>query len=118
MDILIKKLRDLFSNEKLTVIGQNIKYDINVLSKYDVKFKCSIEDTLIMSYINDSTGKHDLDSLADKYLGIQTIKYTDLVGTGSKQKLLSDLESEECFCSDSFNILSISFEIFGFIILL
>ena len=104
VDILIKKLRDLFSNEKLTVIGQNIKYDINVLSKYDVKFKCSIEDTLIMSYINDSTGKHDLDSLADKYLGIQTIKYTDLVGTGSKQKLLSDLESEEVYkyaCEDA-----------------
>lgn len=104
VDILIKKLRDLFSNEKLTVIGQNIKYDINVLSKYDVKFKCSIEDTLIMSYINDSTGKHDLDSLADKHLGIQTIKYTDLVGTGSKQKLLSDLESEEVYkyaCEDA-----------------
>ena len=104
VDILIKKLRDLFSNEKLTVIGQNIKYDINVLSKYDVKFKCSIEDTLIMSYINDSTGKHDLDSLADKYLGIQTIKYTDLVGTGSKQKLLSDLESEDVYkyaCEDA-----------------
>ena len=104
VDILIKKLGDLFSNERLTVIGQNIKYDINVMSKYDVKFKCSIEDTLIMSYINDSTGKHDLDSLADKYLGIQTIKYTDLVGTGSKQKLLSDLESEEVYryaCEDA-----------------
>ncbi len=104
LNTLTEKLRDLFCNEKLTVIGQNIKYDINVLSKYNIKFKCRIEDTLIMSYINDSTGKHDLDSLAEKFLGVRTIKYTDLVGTGSKQKLLSDLEVEEVYkyaCEDA-----------------
>ena len=68
-------LNKLFIKEELTVIGQNIKYDINVLSKYGITFKCKIQDTMLLSYIYNSSGKHDLDSLAIQYLDYEKIKY-------------------------------------------
>ena len=94
---LILKLQNLFINKNITVIGQNIKYDMNVLYKYGITMECKIQDTMIMSYIIDSSGKHDLDSLAEKHLNIQTIKYEELVGKGRKQLTLSDLSAVDVY---------------------
>ncbi len=101
---LILKLQNLFINKNITVIGQNIKYDMNVLYKYGITMECKIQDTMIMSYIIDSSGKHDLDSLAEKHLNIQTIKYEELVGKGRKQLTLSDLSAVDVYkyaCEDA-----------------
>ena len=101
---LILKLQNLFNNKNITVIGQNIKYDMNVLYKYGITMECKIQDTMIMSYIIDSSGKHDLDSLAEKHLNIQTIKYEELVGKGRKQLTLSDLSAVDVYkyaCEDA-----------------
>ena len=101
---IISNLQNLFKNKNITVVGQNIKYDMNVLHKYDVNMDCGIQDTMIMSYILDSSGKHDLDTLAEKHLDIQTIKYEELVGKGKKQLVLSDLPAEDVYryaCEDA-----------------
>ena len=94
-DKIFTMLNELFRKKELTVIGQNIKYDINVLSKYKITFKCKIEDTMLLSYIYNSSGKHDLDSLAKKYLDYEKIKYDDVVGSGSKQKVFSEIDISE-----------------------
>ena len=91
-DKIFAMLSELFRKKELTVIGQNIKYDINVLSKYKITFKCKIDDTMLLSYIYNSSGKHDLDSLAKKYLDYEKIKYDDVVGSGSKQKIFSEID--------------------------
>ena len=91
-DKIFAMLNELFRKKELTVIGQNIKYDINVLSKYKITFKCKIDDTMLLSYIYNSSGKHDLDSLAKKYLDYEKIKYDDVVGSGSKQKIFSEID--------------------------
>jgi DNA polymerase I len=91
-DKIFTMLNELFRKKELTVIGQNIKYDINVLSKYKITFKCKIDDTMLLSYIYNSSGKHDLDSLAKKYLDYEKIKYDDVVGSGSKQKIFSEID--------------------------
>ena len=80
-------LRELFSNKDIKVIGQNLKYDMNVLHKYNIVFNCQIEDTMILSYIYNSSRKHDLDSLSDRYLDHTTIKYKDIVGSGLNKKI-------------------------------
>jgi len=94
-DKIFTMLNELFRKKELTVIGQNIKYDINVLSKYKITFKCKIADTMLLSYIYNSSGKHDLDSLAKKYLDYEKIKYDDVVGSGSKQKVFSEIDISE-----------------------
>ena len=101
---VIKLLDNLFSRKDLTVIGHNIKYDINVLWKYKISFKCRLQDTMLLSYVYNSSSKHDLDSLAQKYLDYETIKYKDLVGSGVKQKLFSEIEVNEAMpyaCEDA-----------------
>ena len=101
---IVSNLQNLFKNKNITVVGQNIKYDMNVLHKYDVNMDCGIQDTMIMSYVLDSSGKHDLDTLAEKHLDIQTIKYEELVGKGKKQLVLSDLPAEDVYryaCEDA-----------------
>ena len=94
-DKIFTMLNELFRKKELTVIGQNIKYDINVLSKYKITFKCKIDDTMLLSYIYNSSGKHDLDSLAKKYLDYEKIKYDDVAGSGSKQKVFSEIDISE-----------------------
>lgn len=103
-DKIYLMLNKLFIKEELTVIGQNIKYDINVLSKYGITFKCKIQDTMLLSYIYNSSGKHDLDSLAIKYLDYEKIKYDDVVGSGAKQKIFSEIninEAKTYACEDA-----------------
>jgi len=65
---------------------------------------CNIQDTMLMSYVLDSSGKHDLDTLAEKHLNVKTIKYEEVVGKGKKQLVLSDLPAEDVYryaCEDA-----------------
>ena len=101
---IVSSLQNLFKDKNITVVGQNIKYDMNVLYKYGINMDCNIQDTMLMSYVLDSSGKHDLDTLAEKHLNVQTIKYEELVGKGKKQLVLSDLAAEDVYryaCEDA-----------------
>ena len=104
MEILESFLREIFSIKSNTVVCQNIKYEMNVLRKYNITFSCKYHDTMIMSYILNSNGKHDLSTLSSKYLNHESISYEDVVGKGSKQILFNELLLEEAItyaCEDS-----------------
>ncbi len=82
---VLNKIKSITENENITKVGQNIKYDIHVLKNYDVTFKGPIEDTMIMSYVIDSTESHGMDKLAKKYLDHDCISFESIVGKGVKQ---------------------------------
>ena len=90
--IFFEGLKKLLSNTKNTIIGQNIKYDMNVLEKYGLSIDSNIQDTMILSYILNSSGRHDLDTLSNKYLNHKTIAYEEIVGSGAKQKKFSEID--------------------------
>jgi len=108
-----KKLKDLLENKKNTIIGQNIKYDINVLRKYNINISSNIEDTMVLSYVFNSSGRHDLSTLSQKYLNHRMIEYEDVVGKGVKQKNFSEIDIEtasEYACEDA----DITYRLFSF----
>lgn len=87
-----KILKNLIEDKNKTIICQNIKYEMHILSKYNIKFTNSIEDSMILSYVYNSSGRHDLDTLSKKYLNHETTKFEEVVGKGSSQLDFSDVE--------------------------
>ena len=72
-------------NQKKAV-GQNLKFDIPILERHGIKLSAFLADTMLMSYVLNSTGtRHSMDRMAEHYLQLSTIKYTDVTGTASKQ---------------------------------
>ena len=94
-DKVIDMLKGLFNHRELTVVGQNFKYDMNVVKKYSINFKTSIEDTMLMSYVLNSGGKHDLGTLASKFLDHEVISYEDVVGKGKDQITFADVDIQK-----------------------
>ncbi|MEM7180234.1 MAG: 5'-3' exonuclease H3TH domain-containing protein, partial [Spirochaetota bacterium] len=89
-------LQPLLSNSKSLKIGQNIKYDMIVLQKYGLEFKGPIFDTMLASYVIQPEGRrHNMDALAKDYLNYNTIKYSDLVGSGRKKRALYEIDPQE-----------------------
>ncbi|MFB3079763.1 MAG: DNA polymerase, partial [Lysobacterales bacterium] len=89
-------LRPVLQDPRRAKVGQHIKYDMNVLSLYDVQVAGVAFDSMLESYVLNSTGsRHDMDSLALKYLGRQTTHYEDIAGKGAKQILFSEVPVEE-----------------------
>ena len=87
--------RKICLDESIKKIGQNIKYDIRILKKYNVDFK-SIEDTMLMSYsLDNGLNRHGMDELALKHLDYKTIKFKEVVGTGKKQITFDFVNLEE-----------------------
>ncbi len=80
IEVVIEKMKRFFSTTNAKVIGQNLKYDLSVLKKYNVGFKPYF-DTMIAAYLlNPNERKFSLDSLAMKYLNYKTITYEDIAG--------------------------------------
>ena len=78
-------IKTICSDSSILKIGQNIKYDIRILTKYGIKFE-SIEDTMLMSYaLDNGLTRHSMDDLAFFHLNYSTIKFKELVGSGKKQ---------------------------------
>ena len=90
-------LKKVLERNENKIIGQNLKYDISVLQKYDIKINKFCADTMLMSYaINSTATRHNLDSLAEHYLNIQTIKYSDVMGKGTnKYKAFNEVPIKE-----------------------
>jgi DNA polymerase-1 len=81
----LEKLRPLLESDKFKKVGQNLKYDRSVLLNHGIELKGIKFDTMLESYVLDSTGRHDLDTLALKYLGHQCISFEEIAGKGKKQ---------------------------------
>lgn len=83
---VLQKLKPILENEAIKKIGHNIKYDIEVLANYDIHLQGVAYDTMLESYVLDSSSNnHNMDSSALKYLGIRTITFEDVAGKGAKQ---------------------------------
>ncbi|MDN5869448.1 MAG: DNA polymerase I [Nitrococcus sp.] len=83
---VLEQLRPLLEDPQRAMLGQNLKYDMSVLAHYGIALRGVRFDTMIESYLLDSTAtRHDMDSLALKYLGHKTIKFEDVAGKGAKQ---------------------------------
>ena len=82
----LQKLKPLLEDPRPRKVGQNLKYDLGVLANHGITLNGIAHDTMLESYILDSTAsRHDMDSLALKYLGHKTIKYEDVAGKGKAQ---------------------------------
>ena len=92
-EAVLEKLRPLLEGDKRNLVGQHIKYDINVLANHDIHLRNVAHDTMLESYVLDSTAtRHDMDSLAKKYLGVQVIKFEEVAGKGKAQKTFNEVE--------------------------
>jgi DNA polymerase-1 len=95
-DRVMAHLKPLLENPSIKKVGQNIKYDMSIFAQHGIALKGIEFDTMLESYVLNSVAtRHDMDSLADKYLGEQTIKFTDIAGKGAGQLTFNHVALEE-----------------------
>jgi len=95
-DAVLARLRPLLEDPDRAKVGQNLKYDMSVLARHGVTLRGIAFDTMLESYVLDATAtRHDMDSLADKYLGEQTIRFEDIAGKGAKQLSFDQVPIEQ-----------------------
>lgn len=83
---VLDQLKPLLESDAVFKVGQNLKYDANVLANHGIYMRGIMHDTMLQSYVFNSTAtRHNMDALAEKYLGQQTIHYEALAGKGAKQ---------------------------------
>ena len=87
-------LRPLFEDEKVAKIGQNIKFDLMVLRRLGIAVRGPKYDTMILHYLLDPESRHNMNALAERYLGYRPIEIETLIGRGQKQ-LTMDLVNVE-----------------------
>ncbi|SUZ52731.1 uncharacterized protein METZ01_LOCUS5585 [marine metagenome] len=86
VDVVLKKLKPVLESEKIKLVGQNIKFDRNILTRYGVNLDSFENDTMLMSYVLNSTAtRHNLDALAQYYLKYKTTTFEEVAGKGVKQ---------------------------------
>lgn len=94
---IVNKFKSIYESEEIEKVGQNIKYDMLVLSNYGVHMAGKMFDTMIAHYILYPELRHNMDYLAEVYLKYKTIHISELIGTGKKQKLMSELAPAEVY---------------------
>ncbi|WP_429097308.1 DNA polymerase I [Aeromonas media] len=93
---VLGKLKPLLEDPARPKIGQNLKYDRNVLQNHGIDLQGIAFDTMLESYVLNSTAsRHDMDSLAGKYLGVDTISFEEIAGKGAKQLTFNQIELEQ-----------------------
>ncbi len=93
---VLRLLTPLLSDPKVSKVGQNLKYDRNVLANYGIDLAGIAHDSMLESYVLESTGtRHDMDSLALKYLGQRAISFEDVAGKGVKQLTFNAVPVEQ-----------------------
>ncbi len=88
-------LKALLEDESKKKIGQNLKYDAHVLANHGITLKGIAEDSMLESYVLDSTKRHGMDDLALRLLGYNTIHFEDIAGKGVKQLTFNQIELAE-----------------------
>ncbi len=95
---IVNQFKPLYENELIVKVGQNLKYDITVLANYGVEVRGRMFDTMIAHYVLHPELRHNMDYLAEIYLGYQTIHIDELIGTrGKNQRNMRDLSPNEVY---------------------
>ncbi len=95
-DAVLSRCKPLLEDPDRAKLGQNLKYDMSVLARHGIELRGIAHDTMLQSYVLDSTAtRHDMDSLALKYLGRGTIKFEEVAGKGAKQITFNQVALEE-----------------------
>lgn len=81
----LRQLKPILENETIKKIGQNIKYDLTIFANHGVEVQGVAFDTMLESYTLNSTSRHNMDELAERYLGHQTIAFEEIAGKGKNQ---------------------------------
>jgi DNA polymerase-1 len=93
---VLTRLKPLLEDAERKKVGQNLKYDMSVLARYAIELRGIAFDTMLESYVLDATAtRHDMDSLAEKYLQHNTIHFEDIAGKGKKQLSFDQIELEK-----------------------
>ena len=102
---LVKIFKPLYENEEIVKVGQNIKYDMEVLRNYGIELKGPMFDTMIAHYVLQPELRHNMDYMAEVYLNYQTIHIEELIGErGKNQKNMRDLSPTDIYeyaCEDA-----------------
>ncbi|WP_439844282.1 DNA polymerase I [Aeromonas dhakensis] len=94
--VVLGKLKPLLEDPAHLKVGQNLKYDRNVLLNHGIELQGIAYDTMLESYVLNSTAsRHDMDSLARRYLNAETISFEDIAGKGVKQLTFNQIELEQ-----------------------
>ena len=107
LDEVLTRLGGLLANPELTMVVHNLKYDLTILENVGLKAQNTLADTMLMSYVLDAAGsQHNMDSLAERYLGVDTISYEDVCGKGAKQIGFAqvDLETARDYAAEDADI--------------
>jgi len=84
-DETLARLKPWLESEAHAKLGQNIKFDAHIFANHGITLRGIVHDTLLQSYVLESDRPHDMDSLAKRHLGLATIPYTEICGTGAKR---------------------------------
>jgi len=88
---IAEEFREILENEEIRKIGQNLKYDIQVMKNYGVEVKGKMFDTMLAHYLIDPESRHKMDVLAENYLNYTAIPIENLIGKGKAQKNMRDI---------------------------
>lgn len=95
-DRVLELLKPLLEDNSLLKVGQNLKYDRGILANYGIELRGIAFDTMLESYILDSVaGRHDMDSLSDRWLQHKTITFEEIAGKGKNQLTFNQIALEE-----------------------
>lgn len=91
----LSALKPILENADIKKVGQNIKYDLTVLARNGIEVRGVAFDTMLESYVLNSTGRHNMDDLAKRYLGHQTISFEEIAGKGKNQLTFNQIPLEQ-----------------------
>ncbi|EEO86277.1 DNA polymerase I [Yersinia pestis] len=95
-DWVLATLKPLLEDDKALKVGQNLKFDKSMLARYGIDLKGIAFDTMLESYVLDSVaGRHDMDSLAERYLNHKTITFEEIAGKGKNQLTFNQIALEQ-----------------------
>ncbi|AYV21525.1 DNA polymerase I [Vibrio mediterranei] len=93
---VLEQLKPLLEDDAIAKVGQNLKYDASVLARYDIELKGIKFDTMLASYVYNSVGgKHDMDSLALRFLQHSCISFEQIAGKGKAQLTFNQIDLEQ-----------------------
>ena len=88
-------LKPVLENPAIQKVGQNFKYDLTIFARNDIDVQGVAFDTMLESYVLNSTGRHNMDDLAKRYLGHQTISFEEIAGKGKNQLTFNQIQLEQ-----------------------
>lgn len=91
LDETLERLKPILEDPKIKKVGHNLKYDMNVLMNHGIELAGIEHDTMLESYVSNSGGRHNLDTLSEMHLNHDCIKFSDVAGSGKKQLTFNEV---------------------------